>query len=125
MRRCPGRSGATCTFGSRGRLGALPTSASDPPLAELAHHFVLAGPAAEAGVAIDYASRAAERATSLHAHEEAARLYQLGLQVGGLDDLERYPLLMRLGEALTRAGDEEGAQEAFWEAARDRPTSWP
>ena len=98
-------------------LEALPTSASDPPLAELAHHFVLAGPAAEAGVAIDYASRAAERASSVHAHEEAARLYQLGLQVGGLDDLDRYPLLMRLGEALTRAGDEEGAQEAFWEAA--------
>ena len=98
-------------------LGALPRSVTDPPLAELAHHFVLAGPAAEAGVAIDYASRAAERASSVHAHEEAARLYQLGLQVGGLDDLERYPLLMRLGEALTRAGDEEGAQEVFWEAA--------
>ena len=98
-------------------LEALSTSASDPPLAELAHHFVLAGPAAEAGVAIEYASRAAERATSVHAHEEAARLYHLGLQAGGLDDLRRYPLLMRFGEASTRAGDEEGAQEAFWEAA--------
>ena len=30
-------------------LEAQPTSASDPPLAELAHHFVLAGPAAEGG----------------------------------------------------------------------------
>ena len=98
-------------------LEALPTSASDPPLAELAHHFVLAGPAAEAGIAIDYASRAAERATAVYAHEEALRLYRLGLQAGGLDDLDRCTLLMRLGESASRAGDEDGAKDAFWEAA--------
>ena len=60
---------------------------------------------------------AAERATAVYAHEEAARLYRLGLQAGGLDDLHRYTLLMRLGDSATRAGDEEGAQDAFWEAA--------
>ncbi len=64
-------------------LEAHPTSASDPPLAELAHHFVLAGPAAEGDIAIDYATRGAERATAVYAHEEAARLYRLGLQAGG------------------------------------------
>ena len=68
-------------------LEAHPTSASDPPLAELAHHFVLAGPAAEGAIAIDYATRGAERATAVYAHEEAARLYRLGLQAGGIDDL--------------------------------------
>ena len=98
-------------------LLALHSGASDPPLAELAHHFVLAGPAAEAGVAIDYAIRAAERAAAVHAHEEAARLYRLGLQASGLDDLHRYTLLTRLGEAATRGGDEDGAKDAFWQAA--------
>jgi hypothetical protein len=91
--------------------------ASEPPLAELAHHYVLAGPAAEPGVAVDYASRAAERATSVHAHEEAARLYRLGLQAGGLDDLRRFGLLMRLGESMTRAGDPASGKDAYWEAA--------
>jgi hypothetical protein len=98
-------------------LEVLAVAGSDPPLAELAHHYVLAGPAAAAGVAIDYAGRAAERATSVHAHEEAARLYRLGLQAGGLDDGDRFRLLMRLGEAATRGGDQEGAQDAFWHAA--------
>jgi hypothetical protein len=92
-------------------------TAAEPPLAELAHHFVLAGPAADPGVAIDYAIRAAERATSVHAHEEAARLCRLGLQVGGLDDQQRYSLLMRFGEAAIRGGDREGSQAAYWEAA--------
>ena len=98
-------------------LEAMPGGGSDAPLAELAHHYVLAGPAAQTGVAIDYAGRAAERATSVHAHEEAARLCRLGLQAGGLDDRDRYMLLMRLGEAATRGGDQEGAQDAFWQAA--------
>ena len=65
-------------------LEALPSSRADPPLAELAHHFVLAGPAAEGGIAIDYASASAERATAVYAHEEASRLYRLGAP-GGRD----------------------------------------
>ena len=88
-----------------------------PPLAELAHHFVLAGPTAEPGLAVEYATRAAERATSVHAYEEAARLYRLGLQAGGLDDRERYTLLMRLGESVTRGGDPAAGKAAYWEAA--------
>ena len=98
-------------------LEALPTSRAAPPLAELAHHFVLAGPAAEGGIAIDYASRAAERATAVYAHEEALRLYRLALQAGGLDDRDRCTLLLRLGESASRGGDEDGAKAAFWEAA--------
>ena len=98
-------------------LEALPSSRADPPLAELAHHFVLAGPAAEGGIAIDYASRAAERATAVYAHEEALRLYRLALQAGGLDDRDRCTLLLRLGESASRGGDEDGAKAAFWQAA--------
>jgi hypothetical protein len=93
------------------------TPAPQPPLAELAHHYVLAGPAAEPRVAVDYATRAAERATSVHAHEEAARLYRLGLQAGGLDDRERCELLLRLGTSTSRAGDQARTKETFWDAA--------
>lgn len=98
-------------------LEALLDPATDPPLAELAHHFVLAGPAAEPDLAIDYARRAAERASAVHAHEEAARLYRLGLQAGGLDDHERCKLLLRLGEAATRGGEQTSAHDAYWQAA--------
>ena len=89
----------------------------EPPLAELAHHYVLAGPAAEPGIAIDYATRAAERATAVHAHEESARLYRLGLQASGLDDRGRCTLLLRLGASVSRAGDQARTKEAFWQAA--------
>ena len=89
----------------------------EPPLAELAHHYVLAGPAAEPGIAIDYAARAAERATAVHAHEESARLYRLGLQASGLDDRGRCTLLLRLGVSASRAGDQALTKEAFWQAA--------
>ena len=89
----------------------------EPPLAELAHHYVLAGPAAEPGIAIDYATRAAERATAVHAHEESARLYRLGLQASGLDDRGRCTLLLRLGASASRAGDQARTKEAFWQAA--------
>ena len=96
-------------------LEALP--APEPPLAELAHHYVLAGPAVEPGIAIDFATRAAGRAAAVHAHEEAARLYRLALHVGGLEDRERYTLLMQLGDAAIRGGDQEGSRAAYWEAA--------
>ena len=100
-----------------GKLEALAQTSGDLPLAELAHHYVLAGPAAEPGLAIAYAMRAAEHAAAVHAHEEAARLYRLGLQAGGLDDRSRYGLLMHLGEAAFRSGDRGGSQDAFWQAA--------
>ena len=100
-------------------LEALPTSKADPPLAELAHHFVLAGPAAEGGIAIEYATRAAERATAVYAHEEAARLYRLALHAGGLDDLHQYTLLMRLGDGDARWG-RAGCEGRFLAGSGDR-----
>ncbi|MBI4604134.1 MAG: protein kinase [Planctomycetes bacterium] len=47
----------------------------EPHLAELAHHFYQAGPGGEAEKAVDYATRAGDRAARLLAHEEAARHY--------------------------------------------------
>ncbi len=53
---------------------------SDPPLADLAHHFVQAASADAADKAIDYATRAGDRAADTLAYEEAARLYDMALQ---------------------------------------------
>ena len=58
-------------------LEALYATDPDPHLAELAHHFHEAVPAADAGKAIEYARRAGDRAATLLAYEEAARLYEI------------------------------------------------
>ena len=52
----------------------------DPPLADLAYHFVQAASADTADKAIDYATRAGDRAADALAHEEAARFYDMALQ---------------------------------------------
>jgi tetratricopeptide (TPR) repeat protein len=51
-----------------------------PPLADLAYHFAQAAPAGAADKAIDYATRAGDRAADAVALEEAARLYDIALQ---------------------------------------------
>jgi tetratricopeptide (TPR) repeat protein len=52
----------------------------DPPLADLAYHFVQAASPDTVDKAIDYATRAGDRAADTLAHEEAARLYEAALQ---------------------------------------------
>jgi DNA-binding winged helix-turn-helix (wHTH) protein/tetratricopeptide (TPR) repeat protein len=52
----------------------------DPPLADLAYHFVQAASADTADKAIDYATRAGDSAAEALAHEEAARFYDMALQ---------------------------------------------
>ncbi len=88
-------------------------------LAELAHHFLLAVPAAAAEKAVDYAWRAGDQATELLAFEEAARLYgnALDLLEVAPDARRRCELLLSLGEAQIRAGEAATAREAFFEAA--------
>ena len=85
-------------------------------LAEVALHFVAAAPLGTRGKATDYARRAGERAVSLLAFEEAARLYELALAVVD-DDADRCELLLARGEALARAGETPAANESFLEAA--------
>jgi DNA-binding SARP family transcriptional activator/tetratricopeptide (TPR) repeat protein len=88
----------------------------EPHLAELAHHFVAAAPAGAEAKALDYATRAGDRATSLLAHEEAVRHYELALTLVD-DDHTRCELLLALGEAEARAGDTPASKQAFREAA--------
>src|SRR5262249_26324521 len=74
---------ATHRFRLHGRVGEvlekLNAAHPEPHLAELAHHFSLALPAAASGKAVEYARRAGDQAMQQLAYEEAARLYQLAL----------------------------------------------
>src|SRR5712691_12200847 len=58
----------------------LTLDAPDPPLADLAYHFTHAASAGTVDKAIDYATRAGDRAADALAHEEAARFYEMALQ---------------------------------------------
>ena len=87
-------------------------------LAQLAHHFY---EAAEDERARRYAAQAAELAVSRLAFEEAARLYGLALTLAerdaGADKAELCDLLLGLGDAQARAGDDAGAKDTFLRAA--------
>jgi DNA-binding SARP family transcriptional activator/tetratricopeptide (TPR) repeat protein len=99
-------------------LEALYGDEAGPHLAELAHHAV-AGSDFVKGVS--YGRRAGDRALSLLAYEEAARLYEAALEALGLlhpsDERARCDLLLSLGEAEIRAGNSPLAKEIFLEAA--------
>ncbi len=91
-------------------------------LPELAHHYTRGVVDAEdAEEAITYALRAAEVATAMLAHEEAAELYARALDVQGRFQPEatrqRCELLLALGEARVRGGERSQASSAFREAA--------
>ncbi|MEE9284704.1 MAG: adenylate/guanylate cyclase domain-containing protein, partial [Dehalococcoidia bacterium] len=97
------------------------TANLEPHLAELAHHFFQAAPGGDVDKSIDYATRAAERALSLAAYEEAAGLYEIALQAMELEDkpdeAQRCELLLALGDARWKAGDTDRAKETFRRAA--------
>ena len=92
-----------------------------PHLSALAHHYCAALPGGDAVKAIEYARRAAERADALFAYEEAARHYRLALQalevLPGSDARQRCRLLIALGEAQTKAGENLEAAEVLQQAA--------
>lgn len=89
-------------------------------LPALAYHAWAALPGGDAARAVDYARRAAEQASSLLAHEEAARHYRLALQAveagAGFDAVLRCQLCTALGEAHTRAGEYLLAQQSLEQA---------
>jgi tetratricopeptide (TPR) repeat protein len=90
------------------------------PLAELARHFAEVAAAGEAARALAYARRAGEQAMAMHAYEEAAAEYRRALhalQFSGPDDAVRCELLLRLGEAQARAGDDANAEQSCLQAA--------
>jgi ATP/maltotriose-dependent transcriptional regulator MalT len=93
-------------------LEELTTERTDPPVAQLAYHFV------EASVldrslwrqALDYSRASARRALSELAYEEAVRVLELALaKVAPADVAERAELLLELGRARYMAGDIGGA----------------
>jgi tetratricopeptide (TPR) repeat protein len=92
----------------------------EPHLAELAHHYLLAG-AAGAEKAVRYAAAAGDRAASQLAFEEAARHYRsaLGLLETGPsgDEDQTCDLLLSLGDVLHRAGRGSEAKAALRHAA--------
>jgi DNA-binding SARP family transcriptional activator len=102
-------------------LEALYVGNPEPHLAELAHHFSMAVPAAAPTRAVEYARRAGEHALGVLAYEEAARLFSLGIDALALeaapDERTLCELLLSLGDADIRAGNNSAAKQAFVEAA--------
>jgi DNA-binding SARP family transcriptional activator len=91
-------------------------------LPELAYHFTRGvADAEDAEEAITYALRAAEQATTMLAHEEAAEHYARALDVQRRFQPDavrrRCELLLALGEARVRCGERAYASSAFREAA--------
>ncbi|MFL5909798.1 MAG: tetratricopeptide repeat protein, partial [Gaiellaceae bacterium] len=94
--------------------------AGDPGahLTELAHHFAEAATRGDAAKAVDYARRAGDRAAGMLAFEEAVRLYRLALEsLDAGDPATRCELLLAMGDAKMRAGDESGAKASLREVA--------
>lgn len=89
---------------------------------EVALHFLRAGDDAALGKAIEYASRAAEHATGVHAHDEASKLYGMALdaleRMSAPNEGTRCELLISLGAAQlgARVGDPR-ARESLLRAA--------
>jgi len=99
-------------------LESLYSDQPGPQLAELAYHAV-AGADFDKG--LDYARRAGDRALALLAFEEAARLYQVALDVVDrshtADPSTACDLVLALGEAQSLAGEGGLASKTFLEAA--------
>ena len=105
-------------------LGALEqhyAASVDPHLTELAFHAFQAAPGGDVDKAVDYATRAGERAAASAAHEEAARSYDLALQALELEDSpderRRATLLLALGDAQHHAGNISDARAALAQVA--------
>jgi DNA-binding SARP family transcriptional activator len=92
----------------------------DAHLAELAYHHLLAG-SDSAAKAIDYTTRAGDRAASLLAYEDAASHYEDAIDVlkssGSGDPESTCELLLSLGDVLSRAGREDDSKAALLRAA--------
>ena len=88
----------------------------EPHLAEIALHFVASGSAESAERAVGYARRAGDRAVSLLAYEEAARLYEMALpQIE--NDARRCDMLLAVGDAEARAGNTPASKQSYRQAA--------
>jgi len=94
----------------------------EPDLPLLAHHYLRTLPAQNSEKAIEYASRAADRAVGIMAYEEAARLYEMAIQAcessAPTNQSKLCELLLLQGDSLYRAGLADESRTAFQEAAK-------
>ncbi|HZI39620.1 MAG TPA: AAA family ATPase, partial [Acidimicrobiia bacterium] len=88
-------------------------------LPALAHHWARAtAPVSDPTRAVDYATRAGDRARAQLAHDEAVSYYRQALELlGDRDNPRRLELVIALGESQRDAGD-TGHRETLLEAAR-------
>ncbi len=102
-------------------LEELESANLEAHLPQLAYHFFEGAQGGDVDKAIDYATRAGERALDLLAYEEAAGHYETALQALELKDKpeegRRCELLLALGEAQLKAGDAPKSRETFHGAA--------
>src|SRR5207245_8329930 len=91
-------------------IESLHGRALDNYLPALAHHWARASaPAADTARAVDYATRAGDRAMAQLAHDEAVTYYRQALELLDVSESpaqgEQVRLLIALGEAHRRPGD--------------------
>jgi tetratricopeptide (TPR) repeat protein len=101
-------------------LTAIHGSQPELHAAEIAHHYVQAAPGGAAAQAVDWSLRAAARATTQLAYEQAVAHLERALaamQLLPADEARRGAVLIQLGGALWRAGEGERARERYLEAA--------
>jgi DNA-binding SARP family transcriptional activator/tetratricopeptide (TPR) repeat protein len=93
----------------------------DPPLGELAYHFVEAAEPGAAAKAVDYSARAGRRALAALAYEEAARHFALALEAlevsESADEATRCDLMLGLGESHGKASEFDRSRSAYEAAA--------
>jgi DNA-binding SARP family transcriptional activator/tetratricopeptide (TPR) repeat protein len=107
------------------RIGAIleqqHAGATEPPLGELAYHFVEAAEPGAAAKAVDYSARAARRALAALAYEEAVGHFDRALEALQLskspDEATRCELMLGLGESYSKASEFEHSRTAFQAAA--------
>lgn len=112
-------------LGLHRRIGAIleQRHAGDPqpPLGELAYHFVAAAEPGAAAKAVDFSARAARQALAALAYEEAARHFGRALKALELsedaDELTRCNLWLGLGESHSKASQFDQSRAAFQAAA--------
>jgi DNA-binding SARP family transcriptional activator len=94
----------------------------EPPLAELAYHFVEAAEAGAAAKAVDFSARAARRALAALAYEEAVGHFVRALAALELsesaDEATRCDLMLGLGESHSKASEFDQGRAAFQAAAK-------
>jgi DNA-binding winged helix-turn-helix (wHTH) protein/tetratricopeptide (TPR) repeat protein len=103
-----------------GALEAQSEARPDERLSELAHHWRRAAPLRGAERSVEYAVRAAARALSQTAYEEAALQLERALASSAASpegDERRLELLLGVGGAWLEAGDAQRTRERYAEAA--------